>query len=82
MLLIAHITVAVVSLILATHGLFAPSSAKLRASYVLVAATLASGAYLAWANPGHLASVCTTGLAYIGMVSAAILAARSKLARS
>jgi len=82
MVLIAHILIAIVSLFFATYTYFAPSQAKLRASYVLVAATLLSGGYLAWARPGHLASVCTTGLAYIGLVSVAILAARSKLARS
>jgi len=80
MIVLLHILIAVTSVAYATWLYFSPSPAKLRVAYGLVATTVASGVYLVVAAPSHLAQACVTGLVYLGIVSAAILAARHKLA--
>jgi len=82
MLLPLHILTAIASLGLSTYAFFYPSKPKLRFSYGLIAATLASGFYLVWSSPSHMASACITGLAYVGIVAAATVATRHKLARA
>ena len=80
MILAAHVIIALLSLAYGTVVFFFPSNAKLHALYGLVGATLASGSYLVWSNPAHLAQACTSGLIYLGAVAVAIVAARHKLA--
>lgn len=81
MVLTAHIIIALLSVVFTTYMIFAPSQAKLRASYGLVTLTLASGTYLVVNSSGHLLQACTTGLLYVGLVSIGIAMARKKLAR-
>ncbi|GAC1371051.1 MAG: hypothetical protein NVSMB39_4460 [Candidatus Saccharimonadales bacterium] len=81
MLLISHIIIALLSLVAAAAAFFKPSQVTLRASYILVGLTLASGTALVITLPAHLMQTCVTGLTYLAFVFSAILAARHKLVR-
>jgi len=80
MILLSHIIIALASVGYTTYVFFSPSTAKLRASYALVAMTIASGTYLVVSNPASMLHTCISGLAYTGAVTVGILAVRHKLA--
>lgn len=79
MVLITHIAVALISLAWTGYTFIAPSSAKLRGSYVLVAGTLVSGTFLVISSGSPLLKSCVTGLVYLGIVFAGIIATQYKL---
>ena len=79
MILLTHILIAISSIIYTTLLVIRPSQTKLRTSYILIAATLASGTYLTVLNPVHMLQTCTTGLVYIVVVSAGVFIARRQL---
>jgi hypothetical protein len=79
-MLLLHIIIALASIVYTGYVFLSPSQAKLRNSYLLVAGTLASGTYLVVIKPSHLLPACLSGLAYLGVVSIGIVAARMKLA--
>jgi len=81
MILITHIVVATGSLVSAGILYFYPSKPKLYTTYVLVATMLLTGFYLTLSKPAHLVQSCITGLAYLAIVSYAIVSARKKLTR-
>lgn len=81
MILLAHIVIALTSIVLAGVTYIRPSRAKLTTSYILAGATLASGTYLIIGAPSHFVSACATGFIYLGIVLSFILAAQRKLAR-
>jgi len=80
MALVLHILIALGSVGYTTYLFFAPTTAKLQASYALVALTLLSGTYLAVNNPAHILHTCVSGLIYTSAVSVGIAFARKKLA--
>lgn len=80
MILISHITIALLSVAYTTYLYFAPSRNKLRVTYTLVALTVVSGTWLIIANPAHMVQSCITGLAYLAIVFFGIALARNKLA--
>lgn len=80
MIVLAHVIIALISVVYTTYLLFAPSKPKLRISYSLVAATIASGTYLIISTHANMLKACMTGLIYIGAISIAIALARHKLA--
>jgi hypothetical protein len=82
MILVTHIIIALSSVGYTTLLLLRPTQAKLYTSYILVAATLASGIYLTVINPASMLRTCTTGLVYVVIVTAGIAIARKKLALS
>ncbi len=79
MMLALHISVAFASLAFSTYLVFAPSREKLKISYGLVSATLASGTILVLANLSHLVAACISGLIYLGCVLALNIYAQNKL---
>ncbi|HEX7483565.1 MAG TPA: hypothetical protein VF281_00275 [Candidatus Saccharimonadales bacterium] len=79
MILLTHILIAISSIIYTSPLLVHPSRTKLRTSYILIAATLASGTYLTILNPVHMLQTCTTGLVYVVIVSAGVFIARRQL---
>ena len=81
MTLIIHITIALSSIVLTTYTYFRPSSLLLRAAYVLVGLTFATGFYMVAMAPAHILQACTSGLVYLGIVSIGIIATRAKLVR-
>lgn len=79
MILALHITIALVSIAWTGYVFVSPSMRKLYGSYALVAGTLASGTYLVIAMSSPLLKSCLTGLAYLGIVFAGIIATQYKL---
>ncbi len=79
MILLTHILIALTSLVITAYAFVSPSQATLRASYALVALTIATGTYVAVANPMHIAQACVSGLVYTGVVMATLVATRRKL---
>jgi hypothetical protein len=79
MILLLHIAIALSSIACTTLLLISPSKNKLIVSYVLVAATLASGIYLTVVNPAQMLRTCMAGLAYASLVTTGIMIAQSKL---
>lgn len=82
MALILHIIIALASIAWTAYTFFAPSKLRLEFSYALVALTLATGTYLIWTLQTPLLHACLSGLAYVTIVLAGILAIRSRLARN
>ena len=81
MILITHIIIALSGLVITTIAYMRPSSRLLRAAYVAVGLTFATGFYLVAMAPAHMLQACTSGLMYLGVVSVGIMATRAKLAR-
>jgi len=82
MLLPFHIAIALSSVIFTGYMYFSPSKNKLKVSYYLVGATVATGTWLIIANPVHMVQSCMTGLAFIGASLFGIVLARYKLAKN
>lgn len=76
MILLAHILIALSSIVCASLAIFRPSRATLRTSYALVGATFASGFYLVWSAPAHMMEACTSGIIYLALVSVVLVIAR------
>jgi hypothetical protein len=81
MALLVHLVFACGSMAYATVMFFFPSRARMRMTYALVGLTFATGFWLIFATPVHMAEVCVTGLVYVGYVSFALVASRNKLAK-
>lgn len=56
----------------------APTAGRLQIAYVLVSGTLISGTILTVMHPARLVQSCLTGLVYLGIVFAFIVAARER----
>lgn len=80
MIIILHVTIALLGILLTTYSYLRPTKNNLRASYTFVALTFISGFYLVWSEPAQMLHTCMTGLAYLGVVSVGIIMARRKLA--
>ncbi|HSX31467.1 MAG TPA: hypothetical protein VLE99_06130 [Candidatus Saccharimonadales bacterium] len=65
MLLLAHIVVALTSVLQATFGVLRPSRAKLLTTYGLIAGTLVTGTYLVISLHAPVLQSCVSGLAYL-----------------
>lgn len=81
-MLLTHITIALISIVCTTLTYVAPSKTKLRISYSLVALTLGTGTWLVISTGSPLLHSCITGLLYLSIVSAGIIAAQHKLKES
>jgi len=79
MLLLAHVIIALSGLVSSTYAVIDPSVSKLRISYGLVLATIASGTVLVISTHAKLLSACITGLVYIGVALSLILSAQHRL---
>jgi hypothetical protein len=82
MILVFHILVALSSVGYTGYAFIAPSERKIRASYALIALTLASGTYLVVSTHAHMLEACMTGLIYLGVVLSGVAAAQYRLARA
>jgi hypothetical protein len=79
MILIVHITIALLGIIAASLSLLQPSRSKLRATYALVAATIVSGVYLVAAHNTPLVHACLSGVSYVGLTTGVTYLAQKKL---
>jgi hypothetical protein len=80
MAILIHVVIAVSSVLYSSIVLLSPNEKKLKASYGLVAATVASGTYLIISMPSHLVSACFSGLTYLAVVMTLTLASHYRLA--
>lgn len=80
MVLLTHITIALLSVALSTYSFFQPTKTGLRVCYGLISATLISGTYLVFSTHSPLLEACSSGLIYVTVVSLIIIPARKKLA--
>lgn len=78
-MLVIHIVIALVSVAFSTYLYFSPSRTKLRVSWALVGLTVTTGTYLIIFSQAAMLRTCMTGLLYVGVMAAIILAARNKL---
>ena len=81
MFALIHVSIALSSIAYTTFLFFRPVAQRFIAAYGLVAATLGSGVYLVISTHSNLLQSCMSGIAYLGIVSAGIYAARIKLAK-
>jgi hypothetical protein len=81
MIVLLHVTVALLSVAFATVVYIKPSKNKFYFSYVLVALTIISGTFLIIKSPSHMVQSCIMGIAYVGVVLATLVLAKKKLAR-
>ena len=82
LILPVHIVIALSSVAYTTYLFFAPSKLKFYVSYALIGLTLVSGTMLVLASHSPLLSSCVTGLLYVGLVLAGVLAAHRRLVYS
>ena len=81
MLVVAHVIIALSSLIYTGYVFFSPSKTKIYGAYGFIAATLISGGLLVYVTHANLISACVTGLFYLGVVAIGIIATHRKLAK-
>lgn len=81
MLLVLHIVAALAGILMSTFSYVSPSLAKIKFSYGLVLATIASGTVIIIEKHVNILSVCLTGLLYIGFTVSGLIAAQHKLAK-
>jgi hypothetical protein len=79
-MLIAHILIALASLVFTTFLYFKPSQAKIYTSYALIAMTLGTGTVLILMNPGSLSKTWMSGLGYFAIALTGTILAQAKLA--
>jgi hypothetical protein len=82
MIVLLHVLIALSSIAWTSYLYLAPSKHKFYAAYGLIAATLASGAYLVISTGSPLLSSCVTGLVYLGIVSSGVIASSKKLGKN
>jgi hypothetical protein len=80
MIILLHALIAISGLAVTTFAYFRPSRGLLGAAYTLAGLTLATGTYLVWTSPSHLAEACIVGLVYFTFVTFGIVSVRRKLA--
>jgi hypothetical protein len=80
MAILIHVVIAMSSIIYSSVVLLMPDQKKLKISYGLVAATVASGTYLIISLPSHLVSACFSGLTYLAIVMILTVASHYRLA--
>ena len=80
MVVFLHVFIALSSLGLVTYSYIKPSGKSLGLGYVSIAATVLSGFYLVLSEPSKMLHTCVAGVAYLAIVSVAIVAARVRFA--
>jgi hypothetical protein len=81
MFILLHVIIALTSLLYTSWLNFKPSQRGIRGAYWLVGLTLGSGTYLVVSTGSNMVQSCTTGLVYLGLVSAGLFSARYRLAK-
>lgn len=81
MVLIIHITIAILGIFQSTALFFSPTNFKYKISYSLIGLTFLSGTYLAFESNTSLVRSCSSGLVYLSLVSMLIYFSKLKLAR-
>lgn len=82
MLLVTHIVIALSSIGFTSYLFISPAQNRFKYAYALIGSTLVSGVILVASAHSNLLSACTTGIAYLSVVSLGIAAAHKRLATS
>jgi hypothetical protein len=80
-MLIIHILIACTGLVLSSYNFIKPLQKLFIVNNLLLAATIASGAYLTVIGQSHLMAACATGLVYTIVVLGLQYGARTRLAQ-
>lgn len=81
MILIIHILAALGGIVMSSFSFLFPSVSRIRWSYGLVMATIATGTAIIIRDHLSILSVCLSGLLYVGFTVGWLIAAHRKLAR-
>lgn len=81
MLLLIHITIALLGLVEGTMAVMRPSEVKLKITSLLLFGTVITGVYLVWVTNAPVVSSCISGVAYIGITGVLQVIARHRLAQ-
>ena len=79
MILLIHVLIALSSIVYTTYLFIFPVLSRFRVAYMLIGSTLITGTFLVISTHSNLLQACTTGLAYLGVVSFGIAVARKRL---
>jgi hypothetical protein len=79
MLVLIHISAALLSVLLATGAVIIPSRSILGATYGLTGVTFISGVVVTWQTRAPLMQTCTSGLVYLAVIAFLAILARRKL---
>jgi len=82
MIVLAHVLIALSSVLYTSYLFLRPSKAKFYVSYGLIGLTLASGTYLVVSTHSRLLPACEAGLLYLGVVLAGLISAHYRLANA
>jgi multisubunit Na+/H+ antiporter MnhE subunit len=80
MLILTHVSIALASVIFTSYLLVSPVLSRFKYAYTLIASTLISGTVLVVSTHSNLLRACTTGIAYLAVVSLGIALARKRVA--
>lgn len=69
MVLVIHVTVAIVSVLTSLLSILSPSKSNLRTTQILTIFTVVSGVVLVVLHPDHLGTSCISGILYLGLIS-------------
>ena len=78
-LLIFHIIVACLSVIFTSILFFKPNLQKIYINYLLIGITIITGTILIFKYSSHLTEICFTGIIYLCLVTAGMVASHHKL---
>jgi hypothetical protein len=81
MLLLAHVTIAIVSLVFGAVAIINPSRRKLLTNLGLIAATLISGTFLVISTHSPMLQSCISGLTYVCVMTAMSAVSYRRLAK-
>lgn len=81
MVLLMHISIAIISIIVASLALARPTKLKLNIGYGLAAATLVSGTYLIVSTGAPIVSSCIAGVTYLTIVGILLALGSRSLAK-
>lgn len=82
MILLAHILIALSSVVLAIMSVVRPKTSTVTATNYSTAATIASGVVLALTSSVSLGHLCASGLLVVGFCLASVAYAKKQLARA
>lgn len=82
MTLLLHILIALISVAFTSFVFVSPTSGRLKVSYALIGLTLASGTYLVLTSPAHMIQACVSGIVYVTLMTAMVMAAHRRQATS
>jgi len=79
MILVTHITLAIISTLYASYVAILPSKTKLHITYLLTFGTILSGVVITFTSPLNLGQTCIKGIVYLVFMGMASTIVRKRL---